>query len=80
MLVKRNATLIHQFFVSSLEEVDQLMWLCSKLSPLLQGGQKILNSELRFFCTALYTMTGGISINLAQTLLWAIFKLYDHGP
>ena len=24
MLVKRNATLIHEFFVSSLEEVDQL--------------------------------------------------------
>ncbi len=24
MLVKRNATLIHEFFVSSVEEVDQL--------------------------------------------------------
>ncbi len=36
MLVKRNATLIHEFFVSSLEEVDQL----SKLTPLLKGGHE----------------------------------------
>ncbi len=36
MLVKRNATLIHEFFVSSLEEVG----LCSKLSPLHQRGHE----------------------------------------
>ncbi len=38
MLVKRNATLIYEFFVSSLEEVD--VELCSKLSPLIQGGHR----------------------------------------
>ncbi len=42
MLVKRNATLIHEFFESSLEEVDQREYveLCSKLSPLIQGGHE----------------------------------------
>ena len=47
MLVKRNATLMHEFFVSSLEEVDQL----SKLSPLHQGGHEkfLLQSCVSFY-------------------------------
>ena len=50
MLVKRNATLIQEFFVSSLEEVDQLCWTVFKLEPPQSGGtRKILNSKLRFF-------------------------------
>ncbi len=67
MLVKRNATLIHVFFVSSLEEVDQLWrWLTideialsmldcvQSWAPSFRGSRKILNSELRFFWPALY--------------------------
>ena len=41
MLVKRNATLIHEFFMSSLEEVVE--------PPPSGGPRKILNPELRFF-------------------------------
>ncbi len=60
MLVKRNATLIHEFFVTSLEEVAVLKlpsvcWTVFKVEPPPSGGpRKILNSELRFFCPALY--------------------------
>ena len=38
MLVKRNATLIHEFFVTSLEE--EYVGPCSKLIQLLQGGHE----------------------------------------
>ena len=52
MLVKRNATLSHEMFVSSLDEVDQLCMF--KVGPPPSGGpQKIPNSELRFFWPAL---------------------------
>ena len=64
MLVKRNATLIHEFFVSSLEEVDQLEYagLCSKLTPLLKGGHEkfLIQSCVSFdqHCS----MLGGFSV------------------
>ncbi len=48
MLVKRNATLIHEFFVSSLEEVDQLWrWLncVQSWAPSFRGATK--NSYFR---------------------------------
>ncbi len=48
MLVKRKATLIHEIFVSLLDEVGQLCMF--KVDPPASGGpQKIPDSELRFF-------------------------------
>ena len=77
MLVKRNATLNHEIFVSSLDEAGQL-WRWSTIDdgvhrvyvqswpPSFRGATKIPSSELRFFWPALYfkgEKSQGLSLN-----------------
>ena len=80
MLVKRNATLIHEIFVSSLEEVDQLEYvgLYSKLSLLHQGGhEKVLIQSCVSFDQ--HCMFKAISCTMQPCQLMVSFRTFHPG-